>query len=85
MTTTSTAVDQHEAGRRAPGPRRGRAGSAPTPRSKLRLNQPKKPPLASGLAFVGRLQQGGAQRRRQHQGHQIDSAMAETMVTENWR
>jgi hypothetical protein len=71
-------------------------GSAPEPdcgdslreiRSKLRLNQPKKRPCrpARGLAPSIGLQQGGAQRRRQHQGHMIDSDMAETMVTENWR
>jgi len=53
------------------------------PRSKRRLNQPKKPFLSRGAAR--RAQYGGAKRRGERQRHEHRSSIAATMVSENSR
>ena len=69
-TATTHAVDDQRRQRRARSPAAASPRSGATVASKLRLNQPKKPPLLARGRPSHRLEQGGAQRRRQDQRHQ---------------
>ena len=86
MTSDDDAVDQHRSGRRGRAMRcTPRLRSGRWPWSKLRLNQPKKPRFGASWPWSCGFSSVAHSAGVRISATSTDSAMAETMVIENWR